>query len=60
MYIIIAGGGKVGSYLAHLLVGKGYDVAVIEQDAAYPLLPQRGKTARLFGAGFSAQAALHQ
>ena len=34
MYIIIAGGGKVGSYLAHLLVGKGYDVAVIDQDAA--------------------------
>jgi trk system potassium uptake protein TrkA len=33
MYIIIAGGGKVGSYLAHLLVGKGHDVAVIEQDA---------------------------
>jgi trk system potassium uptake protein TrkA len=32
MYIIIAGGGKVGSYLAHLLVGKGHDVAVIEQD----------------------------
>lgn len=34
MYIVIAGGGKVGSYLAHLLVGKGHDVAVIEQDAA--------------------------
>ncbi|MHB8070760.1 MAG: potassium channel family protein [Candidatus Cryosericum sp.] len=34
MYIIIAGGGKVGSYLAHLLVGKGHSVAVIEQDAA--------------------------
>ncbi|MHC1679350.1 MAG: TrkA family potassium uptake protein [Candidatus Cryosericum sp.] len=33
MYIIIAGGGKVGSYLAHLLVGKGHDVAVIEQSA---------------------------
>jgi len=33
MYIIIAGGGKVGSYLAHLLVGKGHDVAVIEHDA---------------------------
>ncbi len=33
MYIVIAGGGKVGSYLAHLLVGKGHDVAVIEQDA---------------------------
>jgi len=33
MYIIIAGGGKVGSYLAHLLVGKGHSVAVIEQDA---------------------------
>ena len=33
MYIIIAGGGKVGSYLAHLLVGKGHSVAVIDQDA---------------------------
>ena len=33
MYIIIAGGGKVGSFLAHLLVGKGHSVAVIEQDA---------------------------
>jgi trk system potassium uptake protein TrkA len=33
MYIIIAGGGKVGSYLAHLLVGKGHDVAVIEHNA---------------------------
>ena len=33
MYIIIAGGGKVGSYLAHLLVGKGHDIAVIDQNA---------------------------
>ncbi|MCE5192474.1 MAG: TrkA family potassium uptake protein [Candidatus Cryosericum sp.] len=33
MYIVIAGGGKVGSYLAHRLVDKGHSVAVIEQDA---------------------------
>jgi len=32
MYIVIAGGGKVGSYLARLLVAKGHDVAIIEQD----------------------------
>ncbi|HEY9093921.1 MAG TPA: TrkA family potassium uptake protein [Candidatus Cryosericum sp.] len=32
MYVVIAGGGKVGSYLARLLVGKGHDVAIIEQD----------------------------
>lgn len=44
MYIIIAGGGKVGSYLAHLLVGKGYDVAVIEKDAgACAVLSDWGK-----------------
>ena len=44
MYIIIAGGGKVGSYLAHLLVGKGHDVAVIEQDAgACEALSEWGK-----------------
>lgn len=34
MYVVIAGGGKVGSYLAHLLVDKGHDVAVIEQQEA--------------------------
>jgi trk system potassium uptake protein TrkA len=44
MYIIIAGGGKVGSYLAHLLVGKGHRVAVIEQDAgACAVLSDWGK-----------------
>ncbi len=34
MYIVIAGGGKVGSYLAHLLVKKRHSVAVIERNAA--------------------------
>jgi trk system potassium uptake protein TrkA len=44
MYVIIAGGGKVGSYLAHLLVGKGHDVAVIEQNAvACETLSEWGK-----------------
>ena len=32
MYIVIAGGGKVGSYLARVLVKKGHTVAVVEKD----------------------------
>ncbi len=44
MYIVIAGGGKVGSYLAHLLVNKGHNVAVIEKNpAACDALSQWGK-----------------
>ena len=31
MYVVICGGGKVGSYLAHNLVNKGYGVAIIEK-----------------------------
>ena len=31
MYIVINGGGKVGSYLGHTLTGKGHHVAVIEK-----------------------------
>src|SRR5512138_2054211 len=31
MYVVINGGGKVGSYLARTLAGKGHDVAVIER-----------------------------
>jgi trk system potassium uptake protein len=31
MYIVISGGGKVGSYLAHNLVKKGHGVAIIEK-----------------------------
>jgi trk system potassium uptake protein TrkA len=31
MYVVISGGGKVGSYLAHNLVKKGHGVAVIEK-----------------------------
>lgn len=34
MYIVIAGGGKVGEYLATTLLAKGNYVAVIEQDVA--------------------------
>lgn len=34
MYIVIAGGGKVGSYLATILLRSGNDVAVIEQKLA--------------------------
>jgi trk system potassium uptake protein len=31
MYVVINGGGKVGSYLGHTLVSKGHSVAVIER-----------------------------
>ena len=31
MYIVIAGGGKIGSYLASILLKSGNDVAVIEE-----------------------------
>src|SRR4030042_7091923 len=31
MYVLISGGGKVGSYLAHNLLKKGHGVAVIEK-----------------------------
>ena len=31
MYIVISGGGKVGSYLARNLVKKGHGVAIIEK-----------------------------
>jgi trk system potassium uptake protein TrkA len=34
MYIVIAGGGKVGSYLASVFLENGNEVAVIEQDNA--------------------------
>lgn len=32
MFIIVAGGGKVGSYLAKELVGQGHEVVIIEQN----------------------------
>lgn len=32
MYVVIAGGGKVGEYLATVLLRSGNDVAIIEQD----------------------------
>ncbi|NLT34997.1 MAG: TrkA family potassium uptake protein [Gaiellales bacterium] len=31
MYVVVVGGGKVGSYLAQSLLARGHDVAVIEQ-----------------------------
>lgn len=34
MYVVIAGGGKIGSYLASILLKSGNDVAVIEQKLA--------------------------
>lgn len=34
MYIIVAGGGKVGFYLARELIAQGHEVLVIEKDAA--------------------------
>ena len=33
MYIVISGGGKVGSYLANVLLASGNEVAVIEERA---------------------------
>jgi 2-polyprenyl-6-methoxyphenol hydroxylase-like FAD-dependent oxidoreductase len=33
MYIVINGGGKVGSYLARTMVDSGHDVALIEKRA---------------------------
>lgn len=33
MYIVIAGGGKVGSYLASVLLSSGNEVAIIEENA---------------------------
>ena len=32
MYVVISGGGKVGEYLATVLLSSGNDVAVIESD----------------------------
>lgn len=32
MYVVIAGGGKIGSYLATVLLGSGNEVAVIEEN----------------------------
>ncbi len=32
MYVIIAGGGKVGEYLANIMLSSGNEVAIIEQD----------------------------
>ena len=31
MYVVIAGGGKVGSYLAQVMLSSGNEVAIIEQ-----------------------------
>ncbi len=34
MYVVIIGAGEVGSYLAHILVEEGHDVAIVEADEA--------------------------
>lgn len=34
MYIVIMGGGKVGEYLASVLLGQGHQVAVLESNRA--------------------------
>ena len=36
MYIVIAGGGKIGEYLASVLLSSGNDVAVIEENLPRP------------------------
>ena len=37
MFVIVAGGGKVGFYLAKELVGQGHEVVIIEQDSVRAL-----------------------
>ena len=32
MYVVIAGGGKIGEYLANVLLQSGNDVTIIEED----------------------------
>ena len=32
MYVVIAGGGKIGEYLANVLLESGNDVTIIEED----------------------------
>lgn len=34
MYIVINGGGKIGEYLASIMLGEGHEVAIIEEDQA--------------------------
>jgi trk system potassium uptake protein TrkA len=52
MFIIINGGGKVGSYLARTLVGKGHSVSMIEKrDAVVDKLAEELKTSALIIVG---------
>ena len=37
MYIVINGGGKVGEYLATVLLRSGHEVAIIERDSNCPM-----------------------
>ena len=37
MYIVIAGGAKIGSYLAGIMLKSGNEVAVIEQRLPRPI-----------------------
>ena len=52
-YVIVIGGGKVGFYLAHRLLGAGYEVALIEKDRARAasISAQLGSCACLVGDG---------
>ncbi len=52
-YVIVIGGGKVGYYLAHRLLGAGYEVALIEKDRtrAASISAQLGSCACLVGDG---------
>ena len=42
MYIVIMGGGKVGEYLATVMLDQGHEVAVIEQTRDHHRRPSVG------------------
>lgn len=47
MYIVIAGGGKIGEYLASVLLSSGNDVAVIEENPGHGRPPVGGASRAL-------------
>jgi trk system potassium uptake protein TrkA len=50
LFILIAGGGKVGANLTRALLGEGYEVALIEQDRRkYEFLDQEFEHVAVFG-----------
>ena len=50
MFVVIAGGGKAGRTLARMLMAKGHEVIIIEQDRRrYQRLEQEFESYALFG-----------